>query len=294
MRWFLDSPVLFRSRLGSLPWTLLLVARLVFSATCSASPVVTLRESAEVSGGTIQLSDLLPQGAPLAVRQGSDTVQLGRSPQPGSVRVLEAAQIAQALAKRPDLLSQLAIPERILIRGSGWTIQREAIREAVVRFLRDKSDHRDLPESALQSPDDITAREENPGLEVVGILRDVRGQGFELRLRCARRALCSSFVVHVLDPQPSSSDGSAAFHSTTGALASRLPPPVAAKEAGPVLAQAGKKAMLLLDDGRMSISLQVVCLERGKLWQKIRVLDAVSHRVLQAEVVGAGKLHASL
>jgi flagella basal body P-ring formation protein FlgA len=52
--------------------------------------------------------------------------------------------------------------------------------------------------------------------------------------------------------------------------------------------------MLLLDDGSMSISLQVICLERGRFLQKIRVLDASSHRVLQAEVVGAGKLHGNL
>jgi hypothetical protein len=233
-------------------------------------------------------------GAPPALQQASDAVELGRSPEPGSIRVLEQAQIAHALTKRPDLLRQLAIPDRILIRRLGWTIQREAIREAVVRFFYDKSDQRDLPESALQSPDNISAGEENPALEVAGILRDVRRQGFELRVRCRQRMLCSSFVVRVLDPQPSSSDGSAAFRSTTASFVSRRPSPAATKESGPVLAQAGKKAMLLLEDGRMSISLQVVCLERGRLSQKIRVLDANSHRVLQAEVVGAGKLHANL
>jgi Chaperone for flagella basal body P-ring formation len=293
VRVLFDRTGLVRSHLGSSRWKLLLAAGLVLSAPWAASQGVALPETAEVSGGTIRLSDLLPPTAPLALRQASAAIELGRSPQPGSVRVLEAAQIAQALTKQPGLLRQLTIPDRIVIRRLGWTVQREAIREAIRRFLGDRSDHRELPERALQSPGDITAREENPALEVAGIVRDVRGRGLECRFRCVQRALCPSFVARLLDPEPLSLDRSE-VHSSTSSLTSWLPSPVAAKEAGPILAEAGKKAMLLLDDGKMSISLQVVCLERGRLLQNIRVLDASSHRVLQAEVVGPGKLHGSL
>jgi hypothetical protein len=275
-------------------WRLSLAAGLLFWTPWAGSQVVALRETTEVSGATIRLSELLPLSSPLALREASDAIELGRSPQPGSARALEAAQIARALIKRPDLLRQLAIPDRILVRRSGWMIQRGAIRDAVGRFLRAKSDYRDLSDSALQSPGDLAAREENPALEVTGILRDVRGQGSELRLRCVQRSLCSSFVVHLFDPQPSSPDWSGDLHSATHTLASRPPLPVAAKETGLVLAEAGRKAMLQLGDGQMSISLQVICLERGQLLQTIRVLDASSHRVLRAEVVGVGKLHASL
>ncbi len=293
MRSLGDSSRLASSQRSRFPWKVLLAAGFMFSAQWAASQTVALSEIVDVSGETIRLSELLPRSAPLALRRASEAIELGRSPQPGSVRALEATQIAQALIKQPDLLRHLAIPNRILIGRLGWTIQREAIHETIVRFFHDRSDHRELLDSVLQSPDDVTSREENPALEVAGILRDVRGQGFELRLRCAKRALCSSFVVRLLDPQASSLDWSAPPSSTRSPTSGRSLA-VAAKETGPVLAEAGKKAMLLLDDGRMSISLQVVCLERGRLLQKIRVLDTSSHRVIQAEVVGAGKLHANL
>jgi len=277
----------------SLQWQMVLISGLVLAAQCGAKPLVTLRELAQVSGGTVRLSDLLPAGAPAGMRLASEAVELCRSPQAGSVRVLEAAQIAQALAKQPDLLRQLAIPDRILVRRLGWTIPGAAIREAVGRFLGDQS-ARALPESALQSPGDMSARQENPALEVAGITRNVRGQGIELRLRCIQRSACSSFVVCVCQPRPWSADLLATRDLTANSLASWHPAPIAARDAGPVLAQAGKRALLLLDSGGMSISLPVTCLQRGKLGQNIRVLDAGSHRILEAQVVGAGKLHASL
>jgi hypothetical protein len=265
---------------------------LAFWAQAAASQVVALPETVEVSGATIPLAQLLPRHSSLALRQASVAIELGRSPQPGSFRVLEAGQIMQVLSQRPDLLRQLAIPDRILVRRSGWVVQRAAIRAAIGRFLPAKSDNRDFTDSTLQALDDIAAQAEDPALEVTGLTRDVRGRGFEFRLRCVPRALCSSFVAHLLDPEP----GSSGFGSSglTGAIASMSSLPSAAKATGPILAEAGKKAMLLLDDGSMSISLPVTCLERGRLSQKIRVLDASSHRILHAEVVGAGKVHASL
>jgi hypothetical protein len=265
---------------------------LAFWAQAAASQVVALPETVEVNGGTIRLSALLPRNSPPALRQASDAMVLGRSPQPDSVRVLEAVQITHALITRPDLLRQLVIPNRILVRRSGSLVQRTAIRAAIGRFLRAKSDSRDFTDSTLQAPDDIAAQAENPALEVIGFTRDVRGRGFEFRLRCVPRALCSSFVAHLLDPEP----GSSGFGSSglMGAIASWSSFPSAANATGPVLAQAGKKAVLLLNGGSMSISLPVTCLERGRLSQKIRVLDVTSRRILQAEVVGAGKLHASL
>jgi hypothetical protein len=135
---------------------------------------------------------------------------------------------------------------------------------------------------------------QNPALEVSGIRRDIRGHGFELRLRCAQHAMCSSFVVQLLTSQPAIPDRPSPLDWVAGSLAFRRSPAVAVEDAAPILARAGKKALLRLDDGRMSISLQVVCLEQGRLAQRIRVLDVSSRRILHAEVVGAGQLHANL
>jgi hypothetical protein len=67
-----------------------------------------------------------------------------------------------------------------------------------------------------------------------------------------------------------------------------------ATTSGIVLAEKGKPATLILDDGSMRISVRVICLQPGVLNQRIRVFEAQSRRVFHAEVVGAGLLHSTL
>jgi hypothetical protein len=265
---------------------------LLFWASAAVCQTAVLRESADVQGTTIRLSDLLPVGASPGLQKASAAVEIGRSPQRGSVRIFETGQLAHALRRYPELLHQISIPDRVLVRRAAWIAQREAIRDAIGRFLQAKSDGSNLPDSVLQAPGDIAATQEDAVLQVVGMARDLRGDGSEFRLRCVPPAACRRFVAHVVEVEGASSS-----------LLSALPPrvdrasqekPEAAKKTVPILAKAGSRATLLLESGNMSISLPVICLEPGALLQTIRVLDTGSHRVLRAEIVGAGKLHASL
>jgi flagella basal body P-ring formation protein FlgA len=52
--------------------------------------------------------------------------------------------------------------------------------------------------------------------------------------------------------------------------------------------------MLILNDVGMRISMQVICLDRGALSQQVRAIDAHSHRMFQARVIGAALLEAQL
>ena len=272
-----------------------MLAATILWRSSASSQLVALRESAEVKGAEIRLSELLPPGAPLALREASSAIEVGQSPQPGSVRTFQSGQLAHALGQSPDVLRQISIPDRVLVRRSGWVVQRAAIRSAIGGFFRAGSDGSSLPDSALQAPVDIAATERDPVVKVVEVARDLRGNGSEFRLRCVPRAVCSSFVAHVVEfeaPRPGRlnilralPDGMGPFHAT---------PAAAAKATVPIVAKAGSRATLLLESANMSISLPVICLERGGLRQTIRVLDAASHRVLHAEIVGAGKLHGSL
>jgi hypothetical protein len=236
---------------------------------------IALREVVEVQEETIRLSHLLPSDAPIRLRQLAVAVELGRSPQPGSVRVLEASQIIDALHAWPELWHGFSIPDRVLIRRVGWTIQRTAVEAAILKFLG-RSGAAKLLDAKWQEST-ITAREENPAVEVLGMRRALREKGYELRLRCVARAACNSFVVH-LYANPDSFSVTHAQSSTPGAT--------------PWLAQSGKKAMLRLEGDAMSIVLPVICLERGELGENIRVLDISRHRVLHAQIVGPGVLQA--
>jgi hypothetical protein len=52
--------------------------------------------------------------------------------------------------------------------------------------------------------------------------------------------------------------------------------------------------MLILKDVGMRISMQVICLDRGELSQQVRAVDAHSHRMFHARVIGTALLEAQL
>jgi flagella basal body P-ring formation protein FlgA len=64
------------------------------------------------------------------------------------------------------------------------------------------------------------------------------------------------------------------------------------KASAPILAEAGKPAMLRFDGRGLRIWMRVLCLERGALGQEIRVRDPENHRVFHAEVTGVAELRA--
>ena len=72
-----------------------------------AAPVAVLR-----------LSDLLPACASIPIRQAATNVSLGYGPQPGSLRVVEGADIQRRVASIPALQTVLRIPARIWIYGA--------------------------------------------------------------------------------------------------------------------------------------------------------------------------------
>jgi hypothetical protein len=261
--------------------------------------VVHLRDEVEVKQNRVWLSDLLPPEAPAAIQNALASIELCRAPQPGSVRVLDAAQIAARLAGQFELLGQLAIPSRITIRYTGWPIAEEKVRLAISEFLRQQSWHdhggrRDLPDAArLEWTLPLSATIESPKLEVVGLDWDDRQQSAQVRLRCSPHASCGGFMVHVVLSPPLAREWREQL-TLGSALSSSGEQPAAANGNSSVLAEKGKPATLVLDDGSMRISVRVICLQRGVLNQEIRVVEAQGRHVFHAEVVGMGLLHANL
>jgi hypothetical protein len=263
-------------------------------------PLVQLRDAVEVKQSRVWLSDLLPPDASPALRKVSATIQLCSAPQPGSVRVLEGEQITARLDGQAEMLRQLAIPPRITVRYAGWPIAEERVRLAISEFLGQQVLHEargrlELPDAArLEWSRPLTVKEQNPQLEVVGLDWDNRQKSIQVRLRCSTRASCGSFLVHVVFPRSIAEQWRQRL-----ALGSDLNSPGDGTQSpatgdGAVLAEKGKPATLVLDDGSVRLSVRVICLQRGVLNQEIRVVEAKSRHVFHAEVVGAGLLHASL
>jgi Chaperone for flagella basal body P-ring formation len=268
---------------------------------------VRLRDSMEVRRSRVWLSDLLPPDAPPAIQKASAAIELCPAPQPGSARVFDAAQIASRLVGRPEVLRQLAIPPRITIRYSGWPIAEAAVRIAISKFLREPGllepsllepgpkQTRDLPDAArLEWLPPLAATEESPTLQVIGMEWDNRQESLQVRLRCLARASCGSFLVHVVLPAPLGQEWRNRLGSGAALISPPAGQPAATTAPGAALAERGKAATLVLDDGNMRISVRVICLQAGVLNQQIRVFDAKSRHVFHAEVVGAGLLHAAL
>jgi hypothetical protein len=264
--------------------------------------VVRLRDAVEVKRNRVWLSDLLPVDAPSSLQKAGAAIELCAAPQPGSARVLDAEQIITRLAGQPEVLRQLAIPPRITIRYEGWPIAEATVRIAISKFLREQGllapgllapgKQGDLPDAArLEWLRPLAATEEHPMLQVAGVDWDNRQQSLQLRLRCSKRAACGNFLVHVVLPAPVEEEWHRRLKPGTGLNSAQSGQGL---QPGTALAEKGKPAMLVLDDGSMRISVRVICLQSGVLNQQIRVFNAQNRQVLRAEVVGAGLLHASL
>lgn len=277
-------------------WTVIAILALAGLAPCVASDgsgVVPLRAAVEVKPGVLWLSDLLPDDAPASLQKAGAAIEICRTPQPGSVRILEAQQIGRRLRQQPDIFRQLIVPPRISVRAAGWPMREETVRGAIAKLLREQGGGNELPDGAkLQWAETFAATVDHPLLEATGLAWDERQQDLQVRLRCLSRRSCGSFLVRVILTSAISQQWHDNLSAGPGTGAGQ--PQSASGALGQALAEPGKPATLVLDNRSMRISLRVICLQRGSLHQQIRVFDARSRRVFRAEVVGAGRLHATL
>jgi hypothetical protein len=249
-------------------------------ATAAVSQPVYLRETATVQASRIMLSDLFPAEAPLALRRQGAEVTLGASPNLGTTRVFVFGEIEHALADKPELLRQLALPERVLVRRDGFPLDRDSLGTATRQFLKQRGWQ--VPDAALDWDREIVTRKANPALIVTRARCDLSRKSAQLSMRCVDRGACPDFLVRVENTSCSGNDWPQLPPSPTA-------PPSSASSANQM--KEGSRAWLIIDGGGIRFGLAVVCLERGLIGQTIRVLSPSNHRVFLAEIVGAGMLH---
>jgi len=264
-------------------WMGLPIAAICFLQSAIAqSARVALVELAEVSTPLIRVSDLLPGAAPAALRNAGEAVDLGRAPQPGTLRILAGEQIVAALNDHEELLRQISVPERIVVRRRAWPIPEDVIQSAIGDVLR-RREGMDTDSPArihIDWPREMLSTEPNPTLEIMGTRWQAESGKLQIRMRCMERDVCGSFLVRAIVPRmqlPSARvDHRVAGQQTAIAWA----------------AKSGETAKMIFDNAGVHIAFPVVCLQSGRLQDEIRVRNVGGVRVLRARVVGRGELQA--
>jgi|SRR5579862_1021189 len=250
---------------------------------------IRLREAAEVNHATILLSDLLPPNVSNQMQKIGATIELGKAPQAGILRVLYRDQILEGMRSNPELLNMMIVPPTVMVHFSGWPISKTRVRNAISEFLRKNGDGGFSENATIVLPGFLAASEPNYHLEVTKLRTDFFKPEIQAEVRCISPRSCGSFLVRVTSFQ---SEGFP--QKLTRAISPRGAVGKSSDGSGPRLVAQGKPATLMLEDSTTRISLPVVCLGSGGLNERIRVMDKQSRRIYAAEVIGDQLLRASL
>jgi hypothetical protein len=271
-----------------------------------------LMQDAFVQGKSIYLSDLLPESSPTAISIPAHDIVIGRSPQPGSTRVLSSAEIVRSLDGE-KILNEVAVPQQIVVHRAGHLITREEVADAVRRTLNRNEALRTIQITAesIRSSAHVFTSMPNADLRVTRIeldrsLREIKFwlvSGAEptlLPFMATVSATCDACEQAEAPPggAEQSSNSQNKLLDTLQTMKfpdSSLSEPTSTQPAvvAPALVEAGKMARLHLSSGSgMQMYLAATALERGTLGQIIRVKIQDTGKILPANVVGRGQLEA--
>lgn len=268
----------------------------VMTASARASGrKIPLAPEAIVDGPSIYLSDVLPKSAPEQLRLAAEEILVGQSPRPGSIRIL-SNQTIEALLEGEEVLDKLEVPEQIVIRRSGRPITKQEVVEAIQNALRNNKDLTQLVinPANIRFNAMVLVSTPKPDLEVrkIEIDRALHQMNFWLVSRTDPATL--PFLVMARPDIARSNPDLAAAEFPRGAEEALLNPRIARDARRPaVIVESGKAAQLHLVSGKTTeMFLTATALEKGSLGQCIRVRLESTGRVLEAEVVGPGRLEA--
>lgn len=265
------------------------LATLIVVTLCAgfvSGQTLVLLTCVDVATDTVHLSDLLPRGAADDLRGLAQEIDLGRAPNVGSVRVYLGASLSEILSQHSEVSKRLTVPDQIVVRRAGFPISRATIHDVIIRYLREKGIV-DPPDSALQWSGAVTTTTAHPALEVRAVTWDARSRQLQFRLHCIPDDACRDFLVYLQNAPESLTQEMTNLSNNARSKTADV-----GKNAtgGPVLIEAGRKVRLVMQGDGLQISLTVVCLERGRAGQKIRVRAADNAHVFQAEVVNRNLL----
>jgi hypothetical protein len=275
-------------------YTVVVITTLAGGPTqASRVPRIELLRAVRVTGTRVLLSDLLPANVPESLRASAAQISMGAAPQPGNTRIFEHDAVERRAGESEELLTEVSVPERIVVSRDSRPITLSEVFEAIRSAL-----HRSgAPGAAALQPGDVFLESQvfvGPGDSGLRVMRVDLDRG----LRRARFLLWPSrspkvlpFFVTVqfagempLAPlHPVMEFRRIAQHSAVTIAAARPP-----KQE--ILVAAGESATLTLHSDTLRIFVDVVSLERGTLGQQIRVRMPETGKIFNAQVDGRGHL----
>jgi len=115
-----------------------LAALPVMSAGAVRLPRVELLREVRVAGDRLQLSALLPPHAPDALRERATRIPLGSVPLCGKMRTLDRDALMNHMGLAQDLLSQLSVPERVVVSCDARPVTTPEVVAAIQDALKSK------------------------------------------------------------------------------------------------------------------------------------------------------------
>ena len=213
-----------------------------------------------VSGDRLSLADMLAPGMDTKLRNAAAGVDLGRSPEPGSFRVFTENQLREVV--HADFAFDL--PAQIIVRRSGWPIERDQIRAALVRAK--------LPIAPISLLSEPETRTENAILRVAAAIPGRTPNVSLLRFECQERSECGPFW------------GEAQYSKDWQRMPiSRVVAMQAARRPA-ALVTPGRPAMLICNGSGMKLRVRVRPLAQAGLGETVRVYDAETRRIFLAHV----------
>lgn len=243
---------------------------------------VCLLADVTVQTGTLRLSELLPPDTGTQLRSATETVSLGRAPQAGSLRIFTARELREAVAKMTPA-TDVDIPEQVIVRRQGWTLEIEAVRSALAGSHL--AHQFDFSQARITLPESFTTVALHPQLEVTALNRSAGNLGLRAQVRCRDRSECASFLAEI-----AFSDLASAGKVSPVLPAKAIMPGHSNVYSGPVLVHPGHLAMLVIDGDGFRIIQPMMPLKPARLGELVRVSDPLTHRSLVARVTGNGVL----
>jgi flagella basal body P-ring formation protein FlgA len=293
--------------------------RIALIALAAALPVAMLRSHVLLRGPDVRLSDLFDDAGPKADRR------LGPSPAPGGRIVVEAAQLG-AIARqfgvdwRPESSGDRAVLER-----PGRALDREGVLAAVRGALQTAGAAADceitLPGFASPMVPagptlrlDVTQLDYDRGSGRFTAILSVTGTGMDpINLRIAGEAddtvalpvasarlpvgtVLAAEDVRMARVRVSTLHGDVA-HAMADVVGMQLRHPSIPGQplargdlTRPASVQRGAAVRVGLDAAGLTLSAQGIAMESGATGERIRVMNATTRAVLEAEVVGPGQV----
>jgi flagellar basal body P-ring formation chaperone FlgA len=256
-------------------------------------PRIELLREVRVTGARVLLSDLLPAGAGVSLRGRAEEISLGAAPQPGNTRVLERSGVLGNIGASQDVVTEIAVPERIVVSRDARPITLQEVFAAIRKAL----ERSEISAAANLHLDDILLQTQvlvGPGDAGLEVLRS----DFDAGLKRARFLLWPSQDPKVLPffvaVRFSGNSPLAILHSVTEpsrtASKPELPLVPALLAKAEVLVSPGERATLILRSDALRMIADVVPLERGTMGQQIHVRVLDTGKIFSAQVDGRAHL----